>query len=90
MSKELMFFCIPQGAYMGVSNCQKLRKRPVGKAPAGGQTKLRACEKCEMHGLVDSAKVPTVSMASYLSGSRPKPASKQALASAARAEAVPA
>ena len=72
MPTEMMFFCVPQSAYMGVSNCQKLRKRPVGKAPAGGQTKLRACERCEMHALVDSAKVPTVTIDAFLTGSRPK------------------
>ena len=80
MSKELMFFCIPQNAFMGIANCQKLRKRPVGKAPAGSQPQLRACETCQMHSLVDEGKVPTVSLASYLNGSKPKPVSQKKIA----------
>ena len=73
MSKDLMFYCIPQGAYMGIAQCQKLRTRPVGKAPAGSQPRLRACETCEIHPLVDARKVPTVSLDAYLKGSKPKP-----------------
>ncbi|WJW75473.1 hypothetical protein QVG61_13435 [Thiohalobacter sp. IOR34] len=72
MSKELMFFCIPQEAYMRTDNCQKLRKRPTGKVPAGAQPKLRACEGCTMFPLVDKLKVPTVSLADYLGGRRPE------------------
>ena|GEM_PF-672704 len=71
MGKELMFFCIPQGAYMRTDNCQKLRKRPTGKVPAGAQPKLRACEACTMYPLVDSLKVPTVSLHEYLGGEKP-------------------
>ena len=50
----------------------RLRNRPVGKVPAGTQPKLRACEHCNMHPLVDNQKVPTVSLPDYLSGKRPK------------------
>lgn len=71
MAKELMFFCIPQGAYMRTDNCQKLRKRPTGKVPAGAQPKLRACEACTMYPLVDSLTVPTVSLSDYLGGEKP-------------------
>lgn len=66
-----MFFCIPQQAYMATSNCNKLRKRPVGKVPAGTQPKLRACETCDMYPLVDKRKVPMVSLGDYLDGERP-------------------
>ena len=71
MSKDMMFFCIPQQAYMATSNCSKLRRRPVGKVPAGTQPKLRACETCAMYPLVDKSKVPMVSLSDYLSGQRP-------------------
>lgn len=71
MSKDMMFYCIPQQAYMATSNCSRLRKRPVGKVPAGTQPKLRACETCEMYPLVDTRKVPMVSLADYLGGRRP-------------------
>lgn len=66
-----MFYCVPQQAYMATSNCSKLRKRPVGKVPAGTQPKLRACEVCDMYPLVDKRKVPMVSLSDYLSGQRP-------------------
>lgn len=72
MSEELMFFCIPQQAYMATGNCEKLRNRPVGKVPAGAQPKLRACETCTMYPLVDTETVPTVSLTDYLTGGRPK------------------
>jgi len=71
---NLMFFCIPQQAYMATDNCEKLRNRPVGKVPAGAQPKLRACENCTMHPLVDSRIVPTVSLGDYIKGGRPKAA----------------
>lgn len=80
MSKDLMFYCIPQKAYMRTTNCENLRKRPAGKAPAGAQPMLRACEKCTMYPLVDSNKVPTVSLGDYLDGSKPKIANLQAAA----------
>lgn len=80
MSKDLMFYCIPQQAYMRTENCINLRKRPAGKAPAGAQPMLRACEKCTMYPLVDKRKVPTVSLADYLDGSKPKIANLQASA----------
>jgi hypothetical protein len=67
-----MFFCIPQQAYLSVNTCKSLRDRPVGKAPAGSPPKLIACEKCNMHPLVDMAKVPLVTLEAYLGGSRPK------------------
>ncbi|RMG29002.1 MAG: hypothetical protein D6721_07220 [Gammaproteobacteria bacterium] len=73
MKKDLMFYCIPQGAYMRTENCQKLRQRPTGtKVSAGTQPRLRACEVCTMYPLVDALKVPTVSMAEYLAGRRPE------------------
>lgn len=72
MAKDMMFFCIPQQAYMRTQNCLNLRKRPAGKAPAGAQPMLRACEKCTMYPLVDKEKVPTVSLDAYLDGSKPK------------------
>ncbi len=71
MSKENIFFCKPQQAYMRIGQCQSLRDRPVGKAAAGTQPKLMACERCEMFSLVDKKKVPTVSIIDYLDGSRP-------------------
>jgi len=72
VKKDLMFYCIPQGAYMRTDNCLKLRKRPTGtKVSAGTQPKLRACEVCTMYPLVDALKVPTVSMEDYLGGRRP-------------------
>ena len=80
VSKDLMFFCIPQQAYMRTENCTSLRKRPAGKAPAGAQPMLRACEKCTMYPLVDKQKVPTVSLVDYLGGSKPKIANLQAAA----------
>jgi len=89
-----MFFCIPQQAYMRTANCQKLRKRPVGKVPAGAQPKLRACETCTMYPLVDSLRVPTVSLADYLAGGRPQEAdlnstaAKKLVANALEREAV--
>ena len=70
----MMFYCIPQQAYMSVSTCKSLRTRPVGKAPAGSQPMLRACERCSMHVLVDAKKVPTISLESYLDGTKPKTA----------------
>lgn len=57
---------------MSVTNCKSLRARPVGKAPAGAPPKLIACEKCTMHPLVDLDKIPTVTLESYLNGTRPK------------------
>ena len=80
MSKDMMFYCIPQQAYMRTENCFNLRKRPAGKAPAGAQPMLRACEKCTMYPLVDQQKVPTVSLDAYLGGSKPKIANLQASA----------
>lgn len=71
MAQDLMFYCIPQQAYMRTDNCTKLRKRPVGKVPAGAQPKLRACETCTMYPLVDTLKVPTVSLTDYLGGRKP-------------------
>ena len=71
MDKDLMFFCIPQQAYMRTDNCIKLRKRPVGKVPAGAQPKLRACERCSMYPLVDTLTLPTVSLTQYLAGRKP-------------------
>jgi hypothetical protein len=80
VSKDLMFYCIPQQAYMRTENCTNLRKRPAGKAPAGAQPMLRACEKCTMYPLVDKEKVPTVSLVDYLGGSKPRIANLQAAA----------
>ncbi|MGB5306515.1 MAG: hypothetical protein WBO06_03515 [Gammaproteobacteria bacterium] len=59
---------------MSVTTCKNLRERPIGKAPAGAQPKLIACEKCTMHPLVDMAKIPIVSLDAYLNGSKPKTA----------------
>lgn len=78
MDKDLMFYCIPQEAYMRTTNCKNLRKRPVGKAPAGAQPMLRACERCTMYPLVDGLKVPTVPIKDYLAGSRPEVLDMQA------------
>lgn len=72
MDTDSMFFCIPQQAYLSVNTCKSLRDRPVGKAPAGSPPKLIACEKCNMHPLVDMIKVPLVTLEAYLGGSRPK------------------
>ena len=72
MNTDSMFYCVPQKAYMSVTTCQNLRERPVGKAPAGAPPKLIACEKCTMHTLVDMAKIPVVTLESYLNGSKPK------------------
>ena len=80
MAKDLMFYCIPQQAYMRTENCTSLRRRPAGKAPAGAQPMLRACEKCTMYPLVDNQKVPTVSLDAYLGGSKPKIVNLQATA----------
>ena len=77
MSKDLIFYCIPQQAYMRTENCNNLRKRPAGKAPAGAQPMLRACEICTMYPLVDKMKVPTISLDAYLGGSKPKVANLQ-------------
>ena len=73
MDTDLMFYCIPQQAFMRTDNCAKLRKRPTGKAPAGAQPKLRACESCSMYPLVDKLYVPTVSLSDYLGGNKPDP-----------------
>lgn len=70
--KKLMFFCIPQKAYMRIDDCQGLRERPLKKGPNGRQSRLKACEFCTMHPLVDSLEVPTVSLEAYLDGARPK------------------
>jgi len=67
-----MFYCVPQQAYLSVTTCKNLRERPIGKAPAGAPPKLIACEKCTMHTLVDMAKIPMVTLESYLNGSKPK------------------
>jgi hypothetical protein len=80
VSKDLMFYCIPQQAYMRTENCNSLRKRPAGKAPAGAQPMLRACEKCTMYPLVDKMKVPTISLDAYLNGGKPKVANLQTAA----------
>ena len=80
MAKDLMFYCIPQQAYMRTENCTNLRRRPAGKAPAGAQPMLRACEKCTMYPLVDTQKVPTVSLDAYLGGNKPKVVNLQAAA----------
>jgi len=72
LDTDSMFFCIPQQAYLSVNTCKSLRERPVGKAPAGAPPKLIACEKCNMHPLVDMVKVPLVTLEAYLGGSRPK------------------
>jgi len=71
MDKNRIFYCSPQKAYMSMSNCNGLRDRPVGKAAAGTQPKLMACEKCDMFKMVEKNKVPTVSITEYLSGTKP-------------------
>ncbi len=73
MDQSLMFFCIPQKAYMRTSNCRKLRRRPVGKAAAGLQPRLRACEQCTLYPLVDADQVPTVTLSAFLGGDKPAP-----------------
>lgn len=80
MPTDKMFYCIPQQAYMRTENCTNLRQRPPGKAPAGSQPMLRACEKCHMYPLVDKSKVPTVSLVDYLGGLKPKIANLQTTA----------
>jgi len=72
MSKTRIFFCKPQNAYMSVANCSELRERPVGKASAGSQPRLLACERCEMYKFVDKSKVPTVSLNEYVEGAKPE------------------
>jgi hypothetical protein len=72
LDTDSMFYCIPQQAYLSVTTCKNLRERPVGKAPAGAPPKLIACEKCQMHPLVDMAKIPVVSLEAYLGGSKPR------------------
>lgn len=69
---KLMFFCIPQKAYIRIDDCQDLRERPLKKGPTGRQLRLKACEYCTMYPLVDSLEVPTVSLEAYLDGARPK------------------
>jgi len=71
MAKDLMFFCHPQQAYMRTTNCKKLRQRPIGKAPAGAQPRLRACENCTMYSLVDALEIPTITVEDYLAGQKP-------------------
>jgi hypothetical protein len=72
LDTDSMFYCIPQQAYLSVTTCKNLRERPVGKAPAGAPPKLIACEKCQMHPLVDMAQIPVVSLEAYLGGSKPR------------------
>jgi len=74
VTDQTMFYCIPQQAYMRTDNCRKLRKRPVGKVPAGAQPRLRACETCTLFPLVEQHMVPMVSLNDYLQGSRPRQA----------------
>lgn len=69
--KSRIFYCQPQRAYMTITNCSELRDRPVGKAAAGTQAKMIACERCEMYPMVDKNKVETVSMTEYLAGTFP-------------------
>lgn len=71
MDKSRIFYCEPQKAFMSVGNCEDLRDRPVGKAAAGCQPKLIACERCTMYSLVDKNKVETVTVTEYLCGDRP-------------------
>ncbi len=56
---------------MSIGNCINLRSRPVGKAAAGSQPKMIACERCSMFNMVDKNKVGTVSVTDYLDGGRP-------------------
>ena len=72
MDKSRIFYCQPQKAYMSISNCKDLRGRPTGKAAAGTQPKMIACERCDMFKLVDKNKVETVSITDYLGGNRPQ------------------
>ena len=78
-----LFFCLPQQAYLSTGDCKKLRKRPTSKSPGSGQTKLVACEKCNMYKLIDNGKVPTVSLTDYLKGKKPNKASQTLLNSVA-------
>jgi hypothetical protein len=71
VDKDLMFFCIPQQAYLRTGDCASLRDRPVGRAPAGSQPRLKACEFCTMYPLVENLEVPTVSLRAYIGGARP-------------------
>ena len=71
MDKNRIFYCVPQRAYMSLSNCSDLRNRPTGKAAAGTQPKMIACERCEMFKMVDKNKVPTVTLTEYLGGVKP-------------------
>lgn len=57
---------------MSIGNCMDLRDRPVGKAAAGSQPKMIACERCSMFKMVDKNKVVTVSVNDYLGGVRPE------------------
>jgi hypothetical protein len=75
---NLIFFCSPQRAFLRIADCKQLRRRPVGKAPAGVQPMLKACETCTMYPLVDAFKVPTVTIEAYLQGSRPGTADSEA------------
>jgi hypothetical protein len=72
MDKSRIFYCEPQKAFMSISNCHELRDRPVGKAAAGTQPKLIACERCDMYKMVDKNKVETVTITEYLGGVRPE------------------
>ena len=69
--KTRIFYCEPQKAYMSLANCEELRNRPVGKAAAGTQPKLMACEKCGMFKMVEKNKEPTVTITEYLDGTVP-------------------
>jgi|MudIll2142460700_1097286.scaffolds.fasta_scaffold853182_1 hypothetical protein len=83
METNRMFYCIPQKAYMRTDNCRVLRSRPIGKAPAGSQAQLKACENCTMYPMVDDDRVPTVTLEAFLSGAKPK-ALRQAAAAVRR------
>ncbi|MHB8471294.1 MAG: hypothetical protein ACYDC8_00310 [Gammaproteobacteria bacterium] len=65
---------------MRTENCRVLRNRPIGKAPAGSQAQLKACENCTMYAMVDEDRVPTVSLEAFLSGAKPKPMRQPAAA----------
>ncbi len=80
MDNNRMFYCIPQKAYMRTENCRSLRSRPIGKAPAGSQAQLKACENCTLHPMVDDDRVPTVTLEAFLSGAKPKPMRQPAAA----------
>ena len=71
MDKSRIFYCEPQRAYMSMINCEELRGRPTGKAAAGTQPKLIACERCSMFAMVEKNKVPTVTITEYLDGIKP-------------------